>query len=314
MRACSFSLICLFSLLAIGRRRVIINWVVIELNLLLLLPSLVFTSGVLRGPRGLKLFFIQSLGGLLLLINLRQARWAERGLTQEFIAGLLLFKIGGFPFHQWTISLMGEVSWEAIAVLLTLQKILPLHLLAHRGTVSVFILSRVGWVFLRRARLLAGKTKKLMLISSVFFLAALTVVPVLSGGEWKKLLLIYFVIFFSFRALGGGEKDVLISSSCFSDRLRSALWLFVLLTLSGRPPFLGFFLKLEISALLCDNREIFGAALFLMGRAVFLYIYVSLMLHFISSSFGIKRTSGKRRAALIRRLIGRFGAATIFLF
>ena len=161
---------------------------------------------------------------------------------------------------------------------------------------------------------MVGKTKKLILISSVFFLAALIVVPVLSGGEWKKLLLIYFVIFFSFRILGGGEKDVLISSSCLSDSLRSALWLFVLLTVSGRPPFLGFFLKLEISALLCDNKEIFSAALFLMGRSVFLYIYVSLILYFISSSFGIKRASGKMRAAFIIRGIRGFGMATIFLF
>lgn len=78
---------------------------------------------------------------------------------------------------------MTKLSWEAIAVLLTLQKILPLHLLAHRGTVSVLNLRRAGWFFLRRARLLVRKTKKLILISSVFFLAALVILPLLSGGR-----------------------------------------------------------------------------------------------------------------------------------
>jgi len=291
-----------------------INWVAIELNLLILLPRLVFTSGVLRGPRGLKLFFIQSLGGLLLLVNLRQAGCSERGLTQEFVIALLLFKIGGFPFHQWAISLISQMSWEAIAVLLTLQKILPLHLLAHMGTVSVLLLRRIGWVFLRGARLLVGSPKKLMLLSSVFFLAALITIPVLRGARWKKLLLIYFIIFVPFRVLGGGEKDLLTSSACLSDRLRRSLWLLVVLTLRGRPPFLGFFLKLEIAALLCENQELFGATLFLATRSVFLYLYVSLMLHFTSNRLGAKGASRKRGALFGIRALRLSGAATVFLF
>lgn len=238
----------------------------------------------------------------------------ERGLTQEFIIGLLIFKIGGFPFHQWAISLIAGISWEAITVILTLQKIIPLHLLAHRRTVSILALRRIGWIFLRISSLLVRKTKKLILLSSVFFLAALVIIPLLSGGRWKKLLLIYFVIFFFFMLLGGGEKDVLVSSPSSLDSIRGALWLFVLLTLRGSPPFLGFFLKLEVSALLCENRELLRAALFLLTRAVFLYIYISLILHFTFNGFAVKGASKKRRSLLKVRVFGLSRVIAIFLF
>jgi len=38
----------------------------------------------------------------------------------------LLLKIGGFPFHQWLIALRGELRWERLLVLLTIQKSIPL--------------------------------------------------------------------------------------------------------------------------------------------------------------------------------------------
>lgn len=71
-----------------------------EINLLLLLPRLVFNAGAFRGPRGLKLFFIQRLRGLFLLLLVVEVLVTDVKFTREVIRGLLLLKMGGFPFHQ----------------------------------------------------------------------------------------------------------------------------------------------------------------------------------------------------------------------
>lgn len=96
---------CLISVWGVGTRRAVVLWAAMEINLLLLLPRLVFNSGALRGPRGLKLFFIQRLRGLFLLLLVIEVLAADVKFTREVIRGILLFKIGGFPFHQWLISL-----------------------------------------------------------------------------------------------------------------------------------------------------------------------------------------------------------------
>lgn len=198
--------------------------------------------------------------------------------TREAIRGLLLLKIGGFPFHQWLLALGAEISWEALAILLTLQKIIPLHFLSHRGRACLLFLRNRAWVILAFARALVRKTKKLLLLSSVFFLAALTLLPVLAGGGWKKLLLAYLLIFLTFRILSGGEKDTLVSETSGGDWGREAAWLLIVLILRGAPPFLGFFVKLEIVSVLCSLQETLTACRFLASRAVFLYIYLTLLM------------------------------------
>ena len=81
-----------------------------ELNLLILLPSLTFSSTSLRGPSGLKFFFVQSLGGLLLLLALSQRLKSQTFYYSFLIRMLILLKIGGFPFHSWLLALRFDLK------------------------------------------------------------------------------------------------------------------------------------------------------------------------------------------------------------
>jgi len=271
-------MICVVSLWAISRRSAVLTWASIELNLLIILPPLVFSSGALRGPRGLKFFFLQRLGGLLFLLILSYRAQSADYFFRFITACLLLLKIGGFPFHQWFIRLGIHLKWELLVVILTIQKLIPLFFLAHiRSSYLVFI-RILAWLFVRFCVLLVSKTKKLILFSSIFFLGALTLMPMLAGGEWKKLLLLYFLVFFSVGLLSGAEKEAVISRASRMTTTSVTVWVSVILAISGVPPFPGFFLKLEFLSVFWFNEEVFLFSLFLVGRAIFIYIYTTLML------------------------------------
>jgi len=78
----------------------LVLWAAMELNLLIFLPTLVFSTSLFRGASGLKFFFIQSLRGLIVLVlSLVLMREADGAICFR-VRGLLIMKIGGFPFHS----------------------------------------------------------------------------------------------------------------------------------------------------------------------------------------------------------------------
>jgi len=242
------------------------------------MPLVVFSSPLSRGGAGLKFFFIQRVAGLILFIFFIEAiyfTWASSLLA--FMRALIIYKIGGFPFHQWMILLSGSLSWESLSVILTLQKIIPLYFLSILACKPLALVVRVGWFVLAVLGLLIKQAKKLFVVSSIFFLGALVLRVSLGGWKWKGILSIYFVIFLTLRYLIGGERVAPGSLLGFSRKEEKLNWLFVLLVLRGVPPFPGFFLKLEALSFFLHT-EMWLMLVFVVARALFLFIYLGLIL------------------------------------
>jgi len=113
-------------------------------------------------------------------MSLLSARGAASGtMVLVVISGILVLKIGGFPFHQWLISLGRGLSWKALVALLTIQKFVPIFLV--RGPKPVLRLALLGWPFLVGVRLMAKSLKKILVLSSVFLLLSLLVASSVGG-------------------------------------------------------------------------------------------------------------------------------------
>ena len=265
-----------------------------------------FNSRALRGPRGLKLFLIQRLRGLILLLIILQVNRDIQLFTQTVASLLVVLKIGGFPFHHWLVSLGVTLRWDTLAFILTLQKILPLYFLAHIGGRGLILLRGASWIVVSFRRRLVKTPKKLYIFSSVFFLGAVLITPILRGGGWKKLLFIYCFIFYSIAFLRGGEKELSLTRGLGRRGEIKLLWLGVILIIRGVPPLPGFYLKLEIVSLIWARKEIIVLQFFLLGTALFLFIYVSLILGLISRTEKLKPSRMKRglRLGLICLPIG----------
>jgi len=284
---------------ALRRSSLILIWVLIELNLLLFLPMLVFSSGLFRGTSGLKFFFIQRAGGLLVLIFIVLLRQGGRKGLLAFTSLSLLLKIGGFPFHQWLISLRRELRWERLLVLLTIQKSVPLFLVTSLSRGVLILISVVGWGAIRTGGLLVKQIKKIFILSSVFFLGAILLATLLGGWGWKRLLVLYFRVFFSFSILEGGEKGAPRGAPRANSVDRALGWLIVILSLRGIPPFPRFFLKLEVLRSLWEHAETLVRLIFILRGGVFLYIYITLLFWFLLLNQGLKTEHRKRKLGLI---------------
>ena len=301
------SLLVLIIRWGIRTSRIILVWIIIELNLLLFLPLFVFRSGRFRGVRGLKFFFVQRVGGILLLRCMLIVSHTRSWVLLIIARLRVLLKTGGFPFQQWLIKLSTEIRWDGLLILLTIQKAIPLYILSvfNRGFLIPLITLR--WIILRVSGLVIKHLKKIFVLSSVFFLGALIVSTSLRGWGWKPLLLIYFGVFASFSFILGGENTGSGGSPRANSADSNSRWFLVILFLSGIPPFPAFWIKVEVVRGMMASQELLQRILFVFCGGVFMYIYVSLISWFVLLSTRLKTRNRKNK-------IGTMGAvAPVFL-
>ena len=198
---------------------------------MLFLPLLVFSSSLFRGVRGLKFFFIQRVGGIMLLISILLIPHTASWFILLAARLSILLKTGGFPFHQWLINLSTEVRWDGLLILLTLQKAIPLYILRVFNRRALIPLIALSWVVLRVRGLVLKQVKKIFVVSSVFFLGALIISATLRGWGWKALLCVYFRVFASFAIILGGEKSTTGGSPGANSTEARRRWFLIILFL-----------------------------------------------------------------------------------
>ena len=271
---------------------------------MLFTPLIVFSSPLTRGRAGLKFFFVQRVRGLFLFIffiMIRDLTWSYYLVVTT--TAILIFKIGGFPFHQWVVQLRESVSWETLGLILTVQKIIPLYFLSVLAPKLITKLSLLRWVILGGLSLYVKQIKKLFVFSSVFFLAALILRARIGSWKWKRVLLLYLFVFLSICNFIGGELRTAPASAGALASREIRNWLFILLVLRGLPPFPGFFLKLEVASFLLKEEERFLVLTFFLRGAVFLYIYTTFILWLTLKSFSKKPRRFRKLHALSLFLI-----------
>ena len=121
------------------------------------------------------------MAGLLLLAIVLILLEEVSRIIQFMARALLVMKIGGFPFHAWLLNLGRAIRWESLLLLLTLQKILPLAIMASLARRGLFWVRAAGWVALVLIMMLVKQAKKLLIVSSVFFLIGVVLTPLLGG-------------------------------------------------------------------------------------------------------------------------------------
>nr|YP_009024179.1 NADH dehydrogenase subunit 2 [Amphiporus formidabilis]AGL46757.1 NADH dehydrogenase subunit 2 [Amphiporus formidabilis] len=224
-------------------------WGGLEMNMLRFLPVVMHFSSFMGVESIVKYFLIQSFASVGVLVG---------GLFEDsfffgsfsFLLLVLCFslfmKVGVFPFHWWLPGVLGGLSWFGVLLLSTWQKIAPVLVfssVSSGGFIFIFLA-----VFSSLVGGLSGvgqtSVRSILAFSSVghagwFF--SLFCVSWFFGAVYFFVYLFstFFLIFFLWCV------DYLRLSQVFSVSLVGCFLFFVcILTISGVPPFLGFFSKL----------------------------------------------------------------------
>lgn len=253
--------------------RILSLWLFLELTTLRFIIYFSADKTLSSYKELIKLFFIQALSGIVLLILILVRSRNCTLLLSAFIFATLLFKIGSIPFHSWLLRISSAISWSCLFIFLTILKILPfqfLRVLNLSGTplLCTLIFSLCCFLALLRANL-----KQIIIVSSLFFMGIIFLI-LQRSTLWLEFLLIYRRILLPLAWLAFTLNNNSSLFRRFSIRSIFRIIFFVLLiNLTGVPPFAGFFLKY----LWLTSSSLSGwiISLFLLSSSFIAFIYLT---------------------------------------
>nr|YP_009231982.1 NADH dehydrogenase subunit 2 [Bolma rugosa]AMA07330.1 NADH dehydrogenase subunit 2 [Bolma rugosa] len=285
-------------------------WVGLEVNLMGFIPILVYRGIVQETESGMKYFIVQALGsGMIMLGSLMSFNVSLSWETVSFLhlsSGLvilifgLMLKLGSFPFHFWLPSVMAGISWMGCLVLTTWQKVAPMFLLSSLlynwdnssfyGMSFLIIIAGFSSIVGGVGGLNQTQIRALLAYSSIGHVGWM----LFCGAVSESALKIYFFVYFMtsicvFMVLWCFENSLysqIGSLGSEKSKVNEFCLIFMLLSLGGMPPLLGFIGKWLAIWSSCSGY--FPGCIFplLAGSLISLFYYLSLLfsLMFFSGS------------------------------
>nr|AHG06437.1 NADH dehydrogenase subunit 2 [Nemertopsis sp. WYS-2013] len=266
-------------------------WAGLELNMLCFIPVLSYLSGfqVIEGM--VKYFLVQSFGSIILLFSGLVVSSGFVYIFSDFfylVFVSLFLKLGLFPFHWWLPTVLSSLGWFGVFLLSTWQKVGPFFLFLFFSGVSYF------FFFFSSFSALVGGICGIGQTSYRFLLAYSTIGHLgwmISVGFYSFFFaFFYFFVYFFFSVVlifFFWYFDVSRFVQVFSFSLFFVFFLMIcLMSLSGVPPFLGFFSKFFSFFKLLEQGGSFLLVFFLLAGSLFsLYFYLGMFFSFFFFSF-----------------------------
>jgi len=226
----------------------------------------------------LKYFLVQRVASLWFIFSCLIRTFIQWNIIILIMVLAITLKLGMAPFHGWFISVMSSTSFSLMFLLSTAQKFIPLLVLRtlprNPLVVNILVLVTLRAVFMLGLAQLS--VKKLFAVSSINNVRWIVLGTQVTLHSWRLYLVIYSLLLipalrFLTLAQGQHPRHIKLAAIQNSDKLRIV---FMLISLGGLPPFLGFFNKLLIVKILLSlGIIILGIIIF--RSLTLLYYYLS---------------------------------------
>lgn len=229
----------------------VVTWVLLEIRLISLIPFLPILGGV-------RYFIVQRVGSILFF---RSVISTESLLLPWVGIGL---KLGSAPLHWWVPTLFRKVRWPNIILISSVIKVVPLAILDiglydYYTIIGLVLLNTIVGAYggIRQVTL-----KKLIAYSGINHLGWILASIIVSSSIWAYYLLFYTL-------------NIILLARIVKYKDLSVY--FILLSLGGIPPLIGFFPKLVILKGVIIFAP-FLAIFILLRTALALFYYIMLLL------------------------------------
>lgn len=264
----------------------LIIWGIIELNLLLFVPILgLIRKNNIPSILRIKYFFIQSLASVILFVRvilIRRTSWRSVSIT-VMLSGRLIWKLGIPPLHLWLFNVIVDLDWVLFFITTSWQKILPFYFLRQTIVVGVDFFILFSLYVSIRASLIQVRIKKILILSSVFTRAWVLASILTSKSWWVCIFLLYrIILFFCILILHNNKIGLLERNNSYTINIQEKLNVFfLLLSMAGLPPFLGFFIKLLVLLIAFSQLKGLISLLIVIASVLIIYIYLRIFLRSI---------------------------------
>ena len=254
-----------------------------EINILLFIPILrirkiFYDSQII----GLKYFFIQSLASIILFFSIILIFLLNTQIyVYLFISISLCWKMGIPPFHLWLFNLIIEIDWILFFLTSSWQKILPLYFIRqiYFSLSELYIILALGFRVL--ISIFQCNAKKILIISSIFTGAWVISSIFFVKIFWILILFLYRRILFICVIILNKNKFLLkpINNLTSIHQFEKINILFVLFSIAGLPPFLGFYIKISILVIIILIKKFFLSIILVIRSVALIYIYLRIFLN-----------------------------------
>nr|YP_010349772.1 NADH dehydrogenase subunit 2 [Cassianeura cassiae]UOH96514.1 NADH dehydrogenase subunit 2 [Cassianeura cassiae] len=250
-------------------------WCGLELSLISFLP-LMHSKMILTSESSMKYFLVQSLSSSILILGLMMMLTIKLNYELLILMSLMI-KMGVAPFHSWLLSLVEGLSNLPLILMFTLSKLPPLMIMSFLN----FSLSMIISINLITGSLFGlnqSSLKKIIAYSSIFNIG-LMLMSIKNNFVWLTYLIIYSFLLISLIILLDTMNTVYLNQMIMyeqfiSNKINS--W-FILLSMGGLPPLLGFSIKLMVIEFCVNNNLIFNLILMIFSSLLVMFYYTRLM-------------------------------------
>lgn len=183
-----------------------------------------------------------------------------------------LLKIGSIPFHPWVFSVIENITWKIIAILTTIQKIIPIWALAIFGNyflITIIIILRI--ILIIYIPLKIKSTSYFIATSATNNIIWIIISAIVSPFAVIFYTVIYFILTISAIYNFRRNNIKIINQNFFSFSILIAIF-----SLIGMPPLLGFIPKLNtiICAIQIRQRIIYMLLIIVISNTFTTIIYI----------------------------------------
>uniref|UniRef100_UPI0030FF3DB8 NADH dehydrogenase subunit 2 n=1 Tax=Bothriocroton auruginans TaxID=188736 RepID=UPI0030FF3DB8 len=262
-----------------------IFWTTLEINLMAFLP-IINNKNISSCNSMISYFVIQSFSSSLFFMSSIMWTMEELNLFLIIINISMMIKLGMIPFHFWVVSISETLKLNSLLILLTLQKVIPLFILTKMISSIFLIFSVASSIFGSLMAMSSKMIRKLMILSSISHLGWITILISISSNFWIIYLVIYSVILFKIFLILN-KNNIYMISNFFLKKMKThekIMLVSAMMSISGMPPFLGFFMKL-ISILMIIKFSMLIMMILIVSSLINTYFYMRLLspVFFLSS-------------------------------
>nr|YP_010946297.1 NADH dehydrogenase subunit 2 [Allacta bimaculata]WGO57015.1 NADH dehydrogenase subunit 2 [Allacta bimaculata] len=257
-------------------------WMGLEINLLSFIPIMSNNQNIYTTESSMKYFLVQALASSIMLFSIMTLIMMENNNfkpnTENVIVIPLMLKSGITPFHWWFPSVMEGLNWMNCFLLMTMQKLAPMMLMLNVMKSSLWLMFIIILSIIIGA--IGGlnqlSTRKLMTYSSINHMGWLMIAMLMSKNSWLIYFIVYTMLIGLISSFMNNSKISFINQTFINNNnpIFKFLMMTILLSMSGLPPFIGFFPKWMIIQLMIQNKMIIISTTMIIFSLITLYYYL----------------------------------------
>nr|YP_010329427.1 NADH dehydrogenase subunit 2 [Haemaphysalis kitaokai]UNO53871.1 NADH dehydrogenase subunit 2 [Haemaphysalis kitaokai] len=254
-----------------------IFWMMMEMNMMMFIPILQNTK-MNSCSSMITYFIIQSFSSTLFFLSSTLSFLNESTLSIFLMNVSILIKLALVPFHFWLTMISENLDALSLFLMLTIQKIIPLFILFSIKSDLILSIGLISSIFGSIMALNTKLLKKILIFSSISHLGWLAILIYIESNFWISYLLLYTLIIFNIIKLISKNNLTKISNFFMKKLLISEKISFIclMMSLSGMPPFIGFFIKLMAIMIIIKITKIIMIIL-VISSLINIYFYMRLM-------------------------------------